>query len=167
MCQTASSTSCSMYWREFCWKNLVRFFITPKMTTHFSPMGSACWRSCWDKGVDHHHIFWNCPKIQIFWKNIWEVIQHILGQNIPLKCTTLYLGDLPEGITGHDRYLLKILIASAKKAIIRKWLQMDVPTVDNWVEVIREIHEMERLTFLLRLQKELYTAKWTKLMIYL
>ena len=96
-----------------------------------------------------------------------KVKQHIFGQNIPLKCTTLYLGDLPEGMTGHDRYLLEILTASAKKAITHKWLQKDPPKVDNWVEVIREIHEMERLTFLLCLQKESHIAKWTKLMTYL
>lgn len=59
------------------------------------------------------------------------------------------------------------MITAAKKTITRKWLQRDPPTVDNWTEMIKEIHEMERLTLLIRLQKDLYTAKWTTWIIYL
>ncbi len=69
----------------------------------------------------------------------------------------LYLGNLPDEITGSDRYLLKIFIAAAKKAI-----QTDPPMNDNWLEIIREIHEMERLTFLLRLENKLYNKRWEK-----
>ena len=49
-----------------------------------------------------------------------RTMQCILGHQIPLTCTTLYLGDLPEGITGNNRYLLKILTTAAKKVISRK-----------------------------------------------
>ena len=80
---------------------------------------------------------------------------------------SLYLGDLPEGITGNDKYLLKILTVAAKKAITRKWLQSSPPAVDNWKEIIKEIHEMERLTFLLRLRKDVYIARWSKWIKYL
>lgn len=59
-------------------------------------------------------IFWGCPKIQKFWENIWEIAQQILGLLIPLTCVLLYLGDLPEEITGN--YLLKIFTAAAKKS---------------------------------------------------
>lgn len=58
---------------------------------------------------------------------------------------SLYLGGQPEGITGHDRCLLKILTAGAKKAIACKWLQTDTPTGGDWLEIIEEIQEMERL----------------------
>lgn len=44
---------------------------------------------------------------------------------------------------------LKYSLEQQKKAIIHKWLQAEQPTVDNWREIIKEIHEMERLTFLL------------------
>ncbi len=123
----------------------------------------TCWRNCGDNEADHHHIFWSCPKLRPFWENILRVMQCILGQQIPLTFTTLYLGDLPEAITGNDRYLLKILTVAAKKAITRKWLQTDPPTITNWLEIIKEIHEMERLTFLLRLKNDLYCARLEKM----
>ena len=62
---------------------------------------------------------------------------------------------MPEEITRNDGYLLQILTAAAKKAITHKWLQTDLPTVDNWINIIKEIHEMERLTFLLQLRNDL------------
>ena len=73
---------------------------------------------------------------------------------------SLYLGDLPEGITGHNKYLLKILTVAAKKAITRKWLKPDPSTVDNWLEIVTEIHERERLTLQLRLRNDLYITRW-------
>lgn len=40
-------------------------------------------------------------------------------------------------------------------------------TVTNWLEIIKDIHEMERLTFLLSLRKDLYCARWTKWTMFL
>lgn len=45
--------------------------------------------------------------------------------------------------TGHDRYLLKIFTAAAKQAITHKRLQADTPTVNNWPEIMKEIHEVQ------------------------
>ena len=58
-------------------------------------------------------------------------------------------------------------MSAAKKAITCKWLQTDSPTVDNWLDIIKEIHEMERLTFLLRLRNDLYIGRWTKWNLYM
>lgn len=116
MCDAVFSTSCSMYWREFCWKNLVRFFVTPKMKTYSITTVQTCWRKCGKDEANHYHIFWSCPGLRPFWDNIVKTIPRILGQQIPLPFTTLYLGDLPDGMAENDRYLLKIMSAAAKKS---------------------------------------------------
>lgn len=46
--------------------------------------------------------------------------------------------------------------AKKKKAITGKRLQTDPPTDGNWLEIIKEIQEMERRTFLLRLKDDFY-----------
>ena len=167
ICENVFSTTCSAYWREFSWKNLVRYFITPKLKMHITSSNHPCWRDCGVIGANHYHIFWDCLKLKRFWEEIWEIMKQILGIQIPLTCVSLYLGDFPEELPRTDKYLLKILTAAAKKAITRKWLQADPPTIDNWLEIIKEIHEMERLTLLLRLEYDLYIARWTKWNIYL
>lgn len=46
-----------------------------------------------------------------------------------------------------------------KKAITGKRLQTDPPTDGNWLEIIKEIQEMERRTFLLRLKDDFYETE--------
>lgn len=46
--------------------------------------------------------------------------------------------------------------AKKKKAITGKRLQTDPPTAGNWLEIIKEIQETERRTFLLRLKDDFY-----------
>ncbi len=89
-------------------------------------------------------------------------MQQILGSQIPMTFVTLSPGDLPEGVTGNNKYLLKVFSVAAKKAITYKWLQADRPTEDNWIEIIKDIHKIERLTFLIRLKHDLYIARRTK-----
>lgn len=86
----------------------------------------------------------------------------IIGRHICFTFLTLSLGDVPEGITRNTKYLLKIMIAASKKAIAHKWLQIDPPTIDDWLEIMKELHEMERLTFLMRLKYDLYIVRWAK-----
>lgn len=130
--------------------SLVRFFVTPKMKTFLIAKNHKCWRNCGDDWANH--IFWGCPRLQLFWVAIWRIMQQVLGHQARMTCISLYLGNLPESISWNDRYLQKILPVAAKKAITCKWLQTYPPTVDNSLETVKEIQEMERLTFLLRLK---------------
>lgn len=55
-----NSTTSSGQWREFAWKNVIRFFITPRRK--YLQGGRAesghCWRQCNNVMTDHCHIFW-------------------------------------------------------------------------------------------------------------
>lgn len=154
----AVMSTCSADRCEFCRKNLVRFFITPKLKSYQTKSIQMSW-SCGYSEVHPYHIFWNCLKIETFWKNIWKNIKELLRLQIPRTCIALYLGDMSENIIGNDRYLFKLFTVAAKEAITRKWLQADPPTVDDWLNIIKDIHEMERLTFVLRLQSDISTSK--------
>lgn len=66
-----------------------------------------------------------------------------------------------------DRYLLKILTAASKKAITRFWLLREPPTLNQWKNIINDIYSMERITFILRLQKEKGKEYWAKWVTYL
>ena len=162
ICETQYTTSSSNTWREFCWKNTTRFFITPKLKSRQLRTPQSCWRNCDEEDANHYHVFWGCSQIHGFWKNVLEKIVKILCFPIPLSCSLLYLGDLPDVVTGNDRYLMKIFMAAAKKAITRKWLQTEAPSVEDWLQIIFEIFEMERMTANLRLRKEVFEYRWAK-----
>lgn len=114
-----TSTS-SRNWREFSWKNLVRFFITPKVNSKQLSKNIPCWRDCGELNAGHAHVFWKCDKITQFWIMIHDSLQKILGYKIPMTCTVLYLCNLYEGnVQPSDRYLVKILLIAGKKAITK------------------------------------------------
>ena len=59
-------------------------FRTP-LTTFVSKNNPSnkCWRNCGMVG-DHTHIFWDCLKIQIFWKNVKEELEKSLAMDLPM-----------------------------------------------------------------------------------
>ena len=97
--------------------------------------------------ANHFHVYWACPKIQSFWGEVATEINKIIGVDLDFSFVTLYLGKVPETVLQKDKYLLKILLASSRKVITRKWLQLDPPTLDVWRGIIQEIYCVERLTF--------------------
>lgn len=62
------------------------------------------------------------------------------------KCSIWYKTKIAISVKElqQDRYLLQILLAASKKAITRKWLNEEPPTVSDWMEII---HEMANLLF--------------------
>ncbi len=125
MHQTSTS---SRAWREFSWKNLVRFFITPKIKNKYSNTNHTCWRECAEIDANHAHIFWKCHQLSVFWEMVYNILQKILGCYIPIDCKTLYMCNLNEGnVHVSDRYLVKMLLIASKKAITRHWCKPDPP----------------------------------------
>lgn len=166
ICDIHASSTSSRTWREFCWKCIVRFFITPKIKAKQLGRPQQCWRQCGSAEADHSHIFWHCPCIKNYWVEVHSTIKDILGFDIPQDASFLYLGNLPQEFLGEDRYLTKILLAASKKAVTRLWCRQDPPTKAKWLDIVKEIYIMERLTFILRLQLDTFVDLWEKWHIF-
>ena len=165
MWTTHHSSTNSRVWREFSWKNLSRFFITPKIKSRQIKKQMGCWRECGEVNADHAHVFWKCVKIQCFWEMINERLKKILGYEVPMEGRVLYLGDLEGGgIQEGDKYLAKILLTAGKKTITRLWGQIETPKCETWIGLVEEIYIMEKMTHRLRLQEELMDKRWVKWM---
>ncbi len=78
ICKLQWATSRSSYWREFCWRNTISFFLTPKQKNKF--LGNTnCWRLCGSQDANNCHIF---PNIRSFWKYIHIVLETILDISV-------------------------------------------------------------------------------------
>ncbi len=153
-------TTCSSTWREFGWKNITRFFISPEQKK-LKEMGSGCWRQCGEENANHYHIFWGCPPIAPFWQGVHKCMKDILKMDIPFKFEILYSGKIEwEFSATKGKYLFNIMMVAVKKCIARKWLKTEVPMIDEWMEIMYEILVMERMTFTLRLQQEKLIKYW-------
>lgn len=49
MCQTQCTTTNSRTWREFGWKNITHYFITPKLKSKQTGTQQPCWRKCGER----------------------------------------------------------------------------------------------------------------------
>ena len=79
----------------------------------------------------------------------------------------LYLGNLTEiNVQAGDLYLVKILLVASRKAITRAWYRVDPPTKEQWLSAVEEIYDMERFTFILRVQGGKPDSRWLKLIEY-
>lgn len=166
--QTQHTTTSSHTWREHCWKNIIRFFITPKLTSKYQSTPQPCWRKCGEMNVNHTHVFWLCPGLVKFWDDVHCTLVAILGYDIPKTFTVLYLGNVAGNILcKSDRYLFKILIAASKKTITKKWYKEDLPDKEGWLKIVQDIYVMEDLTHRIRLQMDSCVKKWTKWIIYI
>jgi len=75
----------SQMWKEFDWKMKIRFFRVPLVVAKFdstSPL-SQCWRECGMVG-DDVHIFWECPKVLLYWQGVKREISTISRRDISM-----------------------------------------------------------------------------------
>ncbi|KAF7641843.1 hypothetical protein LDENG_00270590, partial [Lucifuga dentata] len=112
-------------------------------------------------------IFWECPKLTLYWYNIHKTLETIFKIQIPLNVKTLYLGHVGFVKQRCDIKLLQVLLAASKKSITRKWLSPIPPTLKDWYEIIFEIFKMEKLTYSLRTQKDKFYQIWNKWIKYI
>lgn len=162
-----STTTASQQWRDFSWKNCIRFFRTPKQTAKQTGLQPKCWRDCGCCLAGHAHVFWDCPVLKSFWDNVHNITRVVLGYDIDFTCSSFYLGNIDLEISKSDRYLLKIFMVSSKKAITRRWLRKEPPTTNEWESIVNDIRCTELMTFSLRLQKDKGIAFWGKWDSYL
>ena len=162
-CTEAHKVTNSNSWREYQWKVVSRFFKTPLLTGRAgSTPTTECWRECGEQVGNHTHIFWTCPKLQQFWTSVFNDINRVFDTPIEREFKIAILGVVPTGLEGRARvYLLQILLAAAKKTITINWLGKNPPTHKQWIDKVREIRDMEEITYLVRLQMDHFIKRWT------
>lgn len=70
--------------------------------------------------------------LKSFWQGVHHIVSEFLQYNFNFTCLSFYLGNIDTELPKKDRYLLKIFMAASKKAITRRWLNTEPPTVNQW-----------------------------------
>ena len=158
----------SQVWKEFDWKVKIRYFRTPLVACVFKDNSTnKCWRNCGMVG-DHTHIFWDCPKIQAFWKNVKGELENILETHIPMDPLLFLLEVLPDHMLTTDQcYILHVLLMVARKIITINWMKPDPPTIVQWLQKVRYVYMMEHMTAQLQLRLPIFIRRWKPVIVYL
>lgn len=135
ICREAHQMTNGNIWRELRWKVIMRYFRTPQITAKWVLASSdKCWRNCGPQSGNHTHIFWSCPKLSTFWKEVLDALREVFHQNIPNDPRVVLLGSIPEGFEGRAKiYLLQILLGAAIKCLTIRWLKLERPKYNIWL----------------------------------
>ena len=117
---------------------------------------------------DHTHIFWDCPKIQPYWRDIKEELEKIIHIDIPFDPVFILLEKTTEqNFTKDQCYILHILLMIARKMITMCWMQPEPPTVAQWKKRCGQVQMMENMTAILQLKLPLFLRRWTPVILYM
>lgn len=124
---------------------------------------TACWRACGANEANHFHVFWDCPVLTSYWQEIHSHLEATFKVIIPCRFDTLYIGNISfDSWDYRDKKLLLILLVASKKAISRRWLKQDSPTIGEWLDVVHDIYKMEKLSYSLKIQTVTFSRIWSK-----
>lgn len=91
----------------------------------------ACWRCSYQPG-DFFHIFWVCPAIEHYWKEVLQVIAEVTKTCVPYDPKYCLLGLVEQMSTLKARkILISLLLYYACKAITMNWKQLSPPLSDS------------------------------------
>ncbi|CAI9553724.1 unnamed protein product [Staurois parvus] len=147
---------------EINYKCLTRWHITPSIEHKMSGENSKmCWRGCGEMGTVFH-IWWECPKIQAFWKTIVKLIKIITGNDIGLDPTICLLHNVETSVNKYKESGVWYYLNAAKGLIPKFWQKTEVPKEEDWVNRVNQIGRMEKLYHMQEDRMRVYYMKWEK-----
>uniref|UniRef100_A0A8C5QG16 Reverse transcriptase domain-containing protein n=1 Tax=Leptobrachium leishanense TaxID=445787 RepID=A0A8C5QG16_9ANUR len=133
--------------QEVNYKILYRWYRTPDRLSHFSGGGGdLCWR-CSAPHADHLHIWWSCPKVQLFWERIHEYVCKLVEPSPPFTPEFYLLHHTSCSISGYKKSIIPCLLHAARLTIPRFWKQDITPPLSVWFDEMECIRGVDELTF--------------------
>lgn len=153
------SSLCSKY-QEITYKILTRWYRTPSVLASIFPDHSPlCWRCNTQTGT-LLHIFWECPVLTPFWRQVLEIIYKLTYVSLQDNPAAIFLNLTPVSSKRYRKSLLKHLLNAARACVPSVWKQRSPPTVAQWFARVRDIQQMEQLTAALGEREEEHNTRW-------
>ena len=119
-----------------------------------------CWR-CADIPGDFMHIFWLCPKIVVFWREVLRMIATVTSIILEQEAEICLLGLVGENIVSVGRRTqVGLLLFYARKAIVLNWKKVEAPSVAHWKNVVNSNLPLYREAYWNRGHGEKYERVW-------
>ncbi|CAH2252925.1 Hypothetical predicted protein [Pelobates cultripes] len=89
------------------------------------------------------HIWWTCPRLQQYWKDITKLITDSTGCTLPHNLEHYMLFDIPESLPKPDRYLIFHINIAALGALAQNWLSQTIPSISMCIQQISQSGHFE------------------------
>ncbi len=142
---------------------IMRTYITPVRLNKINQnIPDTCIKCSVDRGT-LLHCMWNCPKVQVFWKEVAFFLSLMVPINLPMKPEIFILGIIPENIAhyGSIRKLVDTGILQAKRLIALYWKKVEKPSIIQWINSMSFCLAMEKITYMLKGKLSSFENIWT------
>ena len=141
---------------------MFRTYITPVKLHHFNPnIPDVCVKCGVDKG-SLIHCMWQCPELQIFWKEVISFISRLIDCNLIMDGKLCLLHIFPKSFKGatKERTLISFCLLQAKHAIALTWKATERPKINQWIKQMSSNLALEKLTYITRGKLEDFKDMW-------
>lgn len=152
----------SYSYQEMQFKLVSRWYKTPVLMNRINPqIPKSCWR-CGDGIGDYVHIWFKCPRISNFWKEINNIINDVFNTNVTLSSNMVIfnLYDVKQSVVKSE--LCTYFLSVAKKLIPRNWLQINPPTIREWFAELQKVQSFEKRRWRVLLNPAKFDHIWNK-----
>lgn len=140
-----------------------RAYFTPHRLHKMNPDSPLeCWR-CGGTPGDFTHIFWTCPAIVSYWREILDFITQITSVPLQPSMSICILGLTEQLIpTVAGCTLVGLLLFYARKAIALSWRKSTRPPLSLWKQLINNSLPLYKDTYDNRGCPNKYSKVWSK-----
>lgn len=106
--------------------------MTPIKLHRINPsISNLCWRGCGKVG-SFVHCWWECPKVQQFWKEVQSQIVLITGHPLTLWLNLFLLSYWSIPLDTLTMELIDLGLAAARNIIALHWKSNKAPSISDW-----------------------------------
>lgn len=136
------ASKCISHW-ESMQKLFHKWYYTPARLANIYPATSSqCWRNCSGKGT-LRHIWWDCPNIHQYWKEVSDLISQLCKIPLPLSPLDLLLGLNIPNWPKNIRVLVTHILIAARLALTKKWKASQAPSGSELIALLNNHFLME------------------------
>lgn len=119
-----------------------------KLSRFYSEVDPLCDKCRLDEGT-LYHMFWACPSIEKFWREVFQTLSQIL--NITLKPNPMIaiFGTTAEeaNLTPFKRRTLSFASLLARRAVLLRWRDAAPPTHSQWLKDLVSCLDLEKIRY--------------------
>lgn len=128
---------------EMNYKCLARWYATSEKLSKYQPGKSVnCWRGCKVVGT-MAHLWWDCPIIKQYWKEVLQLIKEFTNDEIPEDPWICLLHGVKGSVKQYRASVIPTLINVAKSLIPKKRQEPESPKIRDWIIGVNDIYNLE------------------------
>lgn len=111
------------------------------------------------------HMFWSCPALSSFWRQIFVSLSAITSADIPLCPVTALFGVLLPGqsLPSHFSDFVAFLTLLARHLILLNWKSPHPPSYTCWIRDVLYFMKLEKIRYSLHRPSTIFIKLWQPL----